>query len=260
MDIGISTASFFMKAVTEDSFELIRSCGASIAEVFLTTYSEYTSKFSELLASRKGDITVHSVHTLNSQFEPQLFNGAARTRADAERIFLDVLQSANVLGAKYYTFHGQARLKRFKEYVIDFDKLASRMCELTEVAEQFGVTVSYENVHWALYNYAGFFHALKAKCSSLAATLDIKQAFQSHADYRDYMIDMGRSISTVHVCDYDANGNLLPIGKGCFDFKELFHRLWDVGINPPVLIELYSGDYADFDEVSESVEYLKNIR
>lgn len=112
MKVGISTATFFSKVLTEDSFSVIQRCGGECAEVFLTTRSEYEPSFGDLLAERKGGLEIYSVHSLNTQFEPELFNSAERTRRDAEELYRKVLAVARKIGARFYTFHGRIRLKR----------------------------------------------------------------------------------------------------------------------------------------------------
>ena len=125
MEIAISTATFFGKSYTEDSLDLIKSLGLKTVEVFLTTFREYEPVFGDLLASRKGDLNVHSVHSLNLHYEPELFNNAERTREDAEAILNKVMSNGAKLGAKYYTFHGIARLKK-RPYVVDYDVFARK--------------------------------------------------------------------------------------------------------------------------------------
>ena len=70
MKVGISTATFFTKELTENSFSVIQRCGGDTAEVFLTTFCEYESEFGRLLAERKGSLDIYSVHALNTEFEP----------------------------------------------------------------------------------------------------------------------------------------------------------------------------------------------
>ncbi|MBO5363507.1 MAG: sugar phosphate isomerase/epimerase, partial [Clostridia bacterium] len=91
---------------------LLENLGVKNAEVFLTSFCEYGYPFAELLAQRKGQVNVNSVHALNTQFEPQLFNDHPRTKADAYGWLEKVLASANALRAPHYTFHGTARIKR----------------------------------------------------------------------------------------------------------------------------------------------------
>lgn len=91
---------------------LLNELGVRRAEVFLTSFCEYGKEFAKLLASKKGNVAVNSVHILNTQFEPQLFGSHPRVKADAFSWLEKVLDSAEILQAPYYTFHGTARVKR----------------------------------------------------------------------------------------------------------------------------------------------------
>ena len=258
MRAGISSATFFNKLVNEDVFDELRRMNCGVCEVFLSTYSEYEESFAELLASRRGGIEVHSIHTLNTQFEPELFNRNPRTFADARALFEKVLGSARILGAKYYTFHGPSRLKK-REYRFDYAFLGERMRTLCGIAAEFGVEICYENVHWTYFSEPSYFAELHARVPGLGSCLDIKQAMQSGIDYRKFVGVMGDSIRTVHLCDYDENGKLTLPGRGVFDFRELISVLRDAGVDAPLLLELYSSDYDSFDEVRESFEYIKSL-
>ncbi|MFW5780838.1 MAG: sugar phosphate isomerase/epimerase family protein, partial [Bacillota bacterium] len=132
MKIGISTASFFTKEVTENTFEIIEKLGIDTCEVFLTTFMEYEEDFIRLLKKRKGTVDIYSVHTLNVQFEPELFNSVKRTRNDCEVFFKKIAVAANILDAKYYTFHGLTKMKRVP-YTIDFQKVGKRVDELNKI-------------------------------------------------------------------------------------------------------------------------------
>lgn len=257
MEVGISTATFFLKELTEDTFSVIQRCGASICEVFLTTYSEYEPDFVDMLCERKGDVAVYSVHSLNTQFEPQLFNPAPRTRADAEKMFRKVLAAGRKLGAKVYTFHGLSRLK--KNAYFDPVEVGKRMRELGGIADGYGITLCLENVHWATFNSPDFYAEMKKYSEGCGCVLDIKQARQSGYDWREYLDVMGDTLRNVHISDVDENGNIAMVGKGVFPFKELVSRLEDVGYNGPLIIEQYAKNYDGYGEVAESVEYIKNL-
>ena len=73
MRAGISTASLFMRKNNEEALPLLNELGVTLAEVFLTSFSEYGYPFAELLAKKKGNLTVNSVHDLNTEFEPHAF-------------------------------------------------------------------------------------------------------------------------------------------------------------------------------------------
>ncbi len=257
MRVGISTASFFLKELTEDTFSVIQRCGGETCEVFLTTFSEYEPSFGELLVKRKGDLDVYSVHSLNTNFEPQLFNAAPRTRADAVEIFRKVLFVGRQLGARAYTFHGLSRLKRTMYF--DPKVVGVRMRELGEIANEYGITLCLENVHWATFNTPGFYEEMKKHSLGCGCVLDIKQARQSGYDWREYLAVMGDTIKNVHLSDVDADGNIVMVGKGVFPFEELIDRLLDIGYTGPLLIEQYAKNYDDYAQVAQSVEYLKYI-
>ena len=258
MRVGISTASFFNKLYNEDAFDELRALGCDLCEVFLTTFSEYGADFADLLAARKGNVEVHSVHTLNQNFEPELFNPNPRTFGDAWKLYSTVLASARTLGARCYTFHGPSRLKK-RAYVFDYDFLGERARLLTERAAEFGVTLCYENVHWTYFSEPAYFRSLRPKAPALGSCLDIKQAMQSGIDYREFLDAMGDSLRTVHLCDYDENGKLTLPGRGVFDFPGLVRELARRKLDVPLLLELYAGDYGSFDEVGESFAYVKSI-
>ncbi len=256
MKVGISTATFFSKVLTEDSFSVIQRCGGDTCEVFLNTFFEYRDEFARLLLDRKGDFDVYSVHSLNTQFEPQLFNKVARTYNDAEGIFRSVLGVGRTIGAKAYTFHAQSRLKQ--SVYIDPKFVGERISKLGAIASEYGIKLCLENVHWATFDSPEFFRQMQPYAQNIGTVLDIKQARQSGYDWREYIDVMGSSITNVHVSDV-KDGKIAMVGKGEFPFKELVARLKDVGYDGPLIIEQYAGNYDSFDEVKESVEYLKNI-
>lgn len=257
MEIGISSASFFGKKYTENTIELMEEMGVGVAEIFLTTFMEYEEDFVRELARRKNTLKIHSVHSLTNQFEPQLFNMAERTKQDSLRFYEKICKAAQILGAGYYTFHGPGIVKK-TPYKVNYESMATRLNELIDVASGYDTQLSFENVHWTFFSSPEFFRKMRPLTPKLRCTLDIKQAMQSKIDYKEFLTVMGGSLSTVHVCDYLADGSLKVPGEGIFDFKELFQRLADMGYENPVIMELYANDYSDFDQVKRGFEYLKN--
>ena len=73
MRTGVSTASLFMRKYNEEALPFLNAEGIEIAEVFLTSFSEYGEPFASLLKEKQGNVKVNSVHILNTEFEPQLF-------------------------------------------------------------------------------------------------------------------------------------------------------------------------------------------
>jgi len=258
MQTGISTASLFGRMPTEDALEFLSKSNIDCVEVFLESFCEYKKEFGELLKSVKGKIQVHSVHTLTTQFEPTLYSVNERAKADSFKLLEDTMQVANIIGAKYYTFHGGARFKK-TPFKIDFNRVGKITRDILSTTQRYGVTLAYENMHWGYYNYVGFFNELRKHVPELKATFDIKQARQSGIFYGDYITEMGKDIVTAHLSDVKDTGEMCLPGVGATDFYDVLSRLRDVGFNGAFLIEVYKSDYQNFDELFHSVDYIKNL-
>ena len=258
MKLGISSASFFLRAKTEETFDIMRELGIELCEVFLTTFSEFETDFAHIINENKGAIKVHSIHTLNTTFEPQLYNLAERTRNDGEVYFRKVLECAKIFGAKHYTFHGQSRLKQTTK-MTNPNWMGNRTEELWQIAKTYGVELCFENVVWAAFNRPEFFEEIARYSENIKACLDIKQAMRSGIDWRAYLKVMGNRLQTVHISDYDENGNTCLVGDGVFDFETFFKNLRDNGYDDAVLIEQYSTDYRDIAHLKKGIEYISNI-
>lgn len=256
MNIGISTATFYTKFLTEQAFSVIKKCGASTCEVFMETFSEYEPEFGDILVKESKGLEVYSIHSLNTHYEPQLFNRVDRTRLDAEAILHKVLTNAQKMKAKYYTFHGTTRLKVTSK--INVDSFATSLNKIGEMCTPYGVTLCLENVHWAAFNSPEFFKELKPKINNIGTVLDIKQARQSGRNWREYINVMSNTIKNVHISDV-KDGETTLVGKGDFPFKELIARLRDVGYDGPLIIEQYPENYQSLDEIKDAVEYLKAL-
>ncbi len=259
MQIGISTASLFGRKHTEDALEFLSQNRTQCAEVFLETYREYNAEFGKKLQKLKGNTKIHSVHTLTTQFEPQLYSVNERASEDSFEFLKGAMQAGKEIGAKYYTFHGGARFKK-TPLKLDFDRVGKITQKIIDQIKPFGITLAYENVHWGYYNYIGFFEEVRKRTVGLKATLDIKQARQSGIDYKDYIKEMGEDIVTVHLSDFLESGKMCLPGVGLTDFLDLFSRLKDVGFDGAMLIEAYQSDYSDTNELFRSVEFLQNLK
>ncbi len=261
MKTGVSTASLFLRKYNEDALPLLNTLGVKNTEVFLSTYCEYDADFARLLVERKGNVDVNSVHVLNTQYEPQLFNANPRAKRDAFSWLEKVLACAQILQAPYYTFHGTARVKRASRSGVrdDFDKMSKSFQEIVSACQNYGVTLCLENVEWSTYNRVGVFERLKKQVPSLKGVLDIKQARISMQPYEEYLSEMGRDIAYVHVSDIDAQGKMCLPHMGVFDFETLIKRLGDVGFDGAILIETYTQDYDKEIELKIACDYLDEL-
>lgn len=255
MKIGVSTASFFPREECENAIQIIKELGADCAEVFLGTFYEYRPEFAKANKEHFSGIEISSVHSSSVNFEPQLFSSARRVRGDGFYWLDQFLRSAQLLGAKKYSFHGYIS----RSNNVNFDGISTRMREICEFAARYGVDVCLENVSWCTYNRPGLFREFKARCPQLAAVLDIKQARRSGYPVNMYIEDMAGAISHVHLSDVTADGKMCLPGRGIYNFEEIFKRLQGAGFNGPAVIEVYGGDYTDYAQIKQSLEYLKEI-
>lgn len=254
MKIGISTASFSKKLETEEALSAVKEVGADIAEVYLKTFYEYRPEFAKKFAQNTAGVEVSSIHVNPLNFEPQLFFRSRRERGDGFYWLDQVLRSAQLFGAKKYTFHGFVRKNSGGD---DYDYISERLREIADFCARYGVTVCLENVRWATYDRPSVFRELKTRCSQIAGVFDIKQARKSGYPYQTYIKDMEGAISHVHISDLNERGKTCLPGRGVYDFKEIFARLKDAGFDGNVLIEC--GNFGDLDELKKSVEFLKEL-
>jgi len=259
MDIGVSTATFFLRKYNEESISLIKTLGGETCEVFLECPSEYTEDFGKLLLKNKGDLKVHSMHAVTMNYETELFSDFDRSRADAFKSFSGVLTIGKMLGAGFYTMHGRARIKKSSTYD-NYELNGKKLEKICDFATNYDIRICLENVPWALYNRPGYFKGILNYCDNLYSTLDIKQARLSGYDYRDYIKEMSSRLKTVHLSDIDENGKIKLPGFGLFDFNELFKILSNEGFNGSMIVEVYKDDFNDDIEVTRSLDYLKELR
>ncbi len=255
MQVGISTASLFGRKNTEDALEFLSKNGIPVAEIFLESYCEYNKEFGKVLNSVRGDTKIHSIHTLTTQFEPQLYSLNERAQKDSFELLHTTMQAGERVGAKYYTFHGPARIKR-TPITINFERTAKITQRIIDEIARYGIALAYENVHWCYYNYVGYFNELKKRTEGLKSTLDIKQARQSGIDAYDLIEEMGDSIVTVHLSDVDKNGKMCLPGRGVTDFDTLFLRLLDKGFDGAFLLEVYQNDFTEYKELFDSYQFI----
>lgn len=255
MKIGISTASLYGKMYTEEALEFFGKNNVDCCEVFLASFSEYTEEFGGKLKSVRGNTEVHSIHTLNSQFEGQLFSRSERQYNDALKIFCSSLKIGQMLDAKIYVMHGPQQMK-YTKYVTNYEFFGARTNELAKIAQEHNILLTWENVHWAHYNHPDFMKKLLPYCDEkIGCTLDIKQAAQSDTVVDKYIDDMQGLIENIHIVDFDEKGNLVLPTTGYYDYESLFKKIGNY--DKTVMIEVYDGCYKDPQQLLDSYNKFK---
>ena len=255
MKAGMSTASFFARMQIEETPAEIARMGCDTIEVFLNTPSEYEPGFVELLAQQieRHSLKVWSVHSMGTQFEPQLFSLHDRQRKDALKCFETVMHAAKRLNAGVYVFHGPATMRGTVKNV-QMERLGPITHDLCDLAAEYSVALAWENVSWCLFQTPSFAPRIRdaAKHDNLKFTLDIKQAVRSGYSPFTYLKRMGDALSNVHVCDYYRDGGALRLAMPCqgeFNMGRLKCELTRMGYTGPVLVEVYSDLYSEVCEL-----------
>lgn len=267
MEVGMSTACFFGRLLTEEALAQIAKLGIREAEVFFAGTSEYTPSFLYKLrrTAHEGEVRIRSIHALNTQFEPQLYSFHPRQQEDAMKIFHDVLNAGQYLGADTYVFHGPAYLKRAKKLEIDYRRAGRITTELAGIAADYGIRLCYETVHWCWYQFPEFAPRLLeyTESDNLFFTLDMKQAAQSGYEMDAYIEKMAGRLAHVHACDFrvDPEQGILPCMpmRGQADWSGLKEKLRETGYTGDMMLEVYTNDYDTDAQLMESYEAVRTF-
>lgn len=265
--VGMSTACFFPNLGCEQAVTKIGELGISNAEVFFSTLSEYRPKFAKEVKKRADEYStnINSVHAYSLQFEPQLFSRYERSRQDALDIYEQVLSAGAELGAKVYVMHGPAHVKRACKLNLNYEYIAKRVLPLCELANNYGIKLTWENVHWCWYAEPLFPEKLQKHLgdTNLYYTLDVKQAAQSGFEPIEYINHTADRLQNVHMCDYikTHDRGIVPVlpFNGEMNFDSLKQALADIGYSGAMMLEVYSDNYSSYDELKQTYCQVKSM-
>lgn len=257
MQIGVSTASLYPLHV-EDAFGELAMRGIKTIEVFANATCEGQEPYISMMCdtAQKNGIAIPSFHPFSSPMESVfLFSGYDRRVEEMLGLYRSFFESMKKLGAKIFVLHGAILSSKCTPelYFRQFRMLA-------EIGREYGITVAQENVCYCLSGNIDFLKAMKKELGEYASfVLDLKQARRSNGDIFNYVDALGERLVHCHVSDADADCDCLPVGKGCFDFLELYKRMSAYGFDGSYIVELYRHNYDDFDELKQSCDNLAAI-
>lgn len=265
MEIGVSTACLFGRSIVEDSLRTLKKLGTKRVEVYLNTFLEYQDDFIDQLNRiiEESELEVYSVHPHGIQYEPQLFSHYDRSQEDAFAIYRQVLKAASRLGANCMVFHGAMHFKPArKQMTLDFDWIGKTVDRAANLAEEYGVRLAYENVHWCWFHYPEYAKSMEERITTknLWFNLDVKQAAQSGYPLEAYLKTMGDRIVNIHLCDYkkQQDGSVSPCMPfhGEMPFFRLRQWIQETGYRGGMILEVYSENYGDPAELRQAREAL----
>lgn len=258
MRVGVSTASFYPKVNTEETLDIMKVLGFNLCEIFLETESELSKEYVKNLSekSKKLEIDVYSVHAFSSTFEPFLFDAYERRRKDMESNFIKICEAANMLGAKYYTFHGIKGIPSS----ISITDVVRQLDNLCEIAESYKVNISLENVSRCKGSNIEFLEYIQKKMSKkIYYTLDLKQARRIKKDPLEYLKIYGENIRNVHINDGNNDSVCLLPGQGNDNLEKIIKEVKKINNNIPYIIEVYGDNYNEFNEIRASKKYIESL-
>ena len=256
-NIGISTGCFYPEK-PEDSIRRIHDLGIRRIELFINTGSEtemtYCKSLKDILDFY--GISAVSLHPFTSFAESFLFFSAYDRRfADGLDIYDRYFEMCNLYGAKTVNFHG---LK--SEHFIEPEKYAEVYSRLYCRAKESGVVFSQENVRNHVCGKPEYCRRLKNILGDeISFTLDIKQAHREGFSPEAFAEIFADRLCLVHINDFDEKSDCLLPFAGIYDIEGLVSRLKNGGYNGNYIIEVYSGNYSDTDDIRRSFERLKTI-
>lgn len=258
MEIGLSSASFYPTINPEESIKLIKSIGFNSGEIFFNTYSEYEEEFGRILLKEKEkyDFNINSIHSFASAFEPYIFDRYERRREDMVKIFRKVCRVGKIIGAKYYTFHGD----RYRPIdTVDLELIIKVYKTLVEIAYDEGIILCQENVSRCMSKDLDFLKILLKEVPELNYTLDIKQAFKCGIDPKEYIGVLKNRIKNLHINDRNQKEDCLLPGKGDVDYRGIIKELKTYGYNGIGIIEVYRDNFEENHDLYKSKKFLEEI-
>lgn len=259
LEVGISTACFY-PMLTEEAIEKTISLGFKEIEVFFNAESEFDFSFLKKIKSRldENGVVVKSIHPYTSALEGLLFFSSYQRRTeDAFLQYEKYFQVGQLLGARYFTFHGERNIKTMQpEPEENTIKTYKKICNM---AEEKGIIIAQENVAWCKSAELSYLDMLVKNVSKLSFTLDLKQAYRAKKKADAYLDVMGNRLVNVHINDYNKENDCLLPGEGEFDFALFLKQLQKVGYSDSVLLEVYASNYQSEEQLFQSAVYLSQI-
>ena len=256
MTTGISTACLF-PLLTEKALEKLLKEGTKTLEIFFNSPCESNKEFIMSLMPLLNEYgaKVVSLHPCTSAFETLSFFGRYERRFyDSVECYKKLFYACNLLGADIVVFHGAK-----KQFHIERELYFERFGKLCEEGRKFGVNVCQENVEGFLGGGKDFMASLLKALPETKTVFDVKQCCRNHLDPMDMLETMGKSVYHVHLSDHNSENICMLPGDGNFDFRKFFTRLYQLGFDKNIIIELYRNNFKHSSDLIRSKKLIDNI-
>jgi len=263
MEIGISSASFYPLETEFAVSELIK-LGFRKTELFLNSESEFEFEYCQKLRSTldAAGVSVVSVHAYTAAVEGIYFFGDyPRRTADSIEAYRKYFRAAEILGAKYFTFHGDRTLTGGRSvHQTPIERHSEVLFRLANAAKEHGILIAQENVSWCTSADPAYIRGLRENLGDVIGyTLDLKQARRANIPWQAYADAMGDRIVNLHISDVKGDKTSLLPGCGDFDYIEFYRFLKKFGYKGDSIIEVYREDYNQFFELVDAKRYVESV-
>ncbi|MEG0614849.1 MAG: sugar phosphate isomerase/epimerase [Oscillospiraceae bacterium] len=255
MEVGVSTACLYPELL-ENALEELAIRGVKIVEIFINTHCELEPSFAQKLKKiiDENGVKVASVHPFTCAIEPMMFfTPYERRMSDALDYYKKYFEVMNILNANIFVFHGNKPQNPFphESYFEHYSRLVS-------LAKEFGVTVVHENVARCCGGNLSFLKEMSDFLGDeVNFLIDIKQAVRSGENPFEILEALKGKVSHIHYSDHNEKHDCLPFGAGNFDSDGFFKALKAQGYDRDVILELYRGNYKDYNALAENYRFLE---
>ena len=256
--VGISSACLY-PMYTEDAVKFLVDNGVKHTEIFFNSFSELSNNFIGGLRRIliPAGVTVEAIHPFSCVAEPLfLFSSYERRFLDSLDQYRRYFEAAQLLKCHKFVLHGD----RAERHTIDEKEYFERYARLCEVGRAFGVSVLQENVSNFRSRSVEFIKNMSAYLGDgVEFTFDVKQCVRAEIDPFEMFDAMSKKIRHVHLSDNDESRDCLIAGQGRFDTSKLFDRLYSIGYDGAVLLEVYRHNFKEEKELFEGLEFIKQF-
>ncbi len=250
MITGMSSSCFY-PLETEKSLVNCGEMGFTNVEIFVNTYSELLEPMKSEFLSIKNHygLNVVSIHPFTSFAESTVIFGTYPRRADdGIEFYKKYFEFASALGAKLLILHGAKN----GPYA-DNEEYFERYARLYRTGQEFGITVSQENVvHFRSQSPIFIKRMSDYLGDDFSMTLDLKQCRRAGESPLDFINTVGEKIDHVHLSDYTDLSDCAAPFEGEENFEIIVKELKNIGFNGNYVIELYRKNFENPQQIVDA--------
>ena len=257
MDIGVSTACLYPLETEKALYELAKR-GIKNVELFINSVDELEGSILAEIRRIISDysLSVKSIHPFSSPMETLFLFGDYPRRTeyliDIYKRYFEVMAE---LGAKVFVLHGAILSSKVPD-----ERYMERYLKLYRIGQQFGVTVAQENICYCKSSSIKFIEDMLCQLGDeVRFVVDLKQARRSNIDPFRLLDVIGDKTVHLHVSDGNSGCDCMPIGKGDFNFNQLFKALSKIDYDNSMIVELYRENYTAYDELAACAANMQKL-